>query len=75
MKHESSLKAISTHVPSGFSTNGVNEFKENKHMYYRGKDCMKVLSKKLLKIGKEISNEEKHDMKPLTDDEKKQHEE
>ena len=49
MKHESSLKAISTHVPSGFSTNGVNEFKENKHMYYRGKDCMKVLSKKIIK--------------------------
>ena len=49
VKHESSLKAISTHVPSGFSTNGVNEFKENKHMYYRGKDCMKVLSKKIIK--------------------------
>ena len=43
--------------------------------YYRGIDCMSKLSKDLLKIGKEIINEEKKAMLPLAGDEKIKHEE
>ena len=63
-------KTISTHLPSGYSTNVVNEYKDNYHTYYRGIDCMNKLSKDLLKIGKEIINEEKEAMLPLINDEK-----
>ena len=59
-----------THEPCGYSINKVNEYKDNYHTYYRGKDCMTKLSKDLLKIGKEILKEEKKDMIPSTDDEK-----
>ena len=68
-------KTISTHMPSGYSINVVNKYKDNYHTYYRGIDCMNKLSKDLLKIGKDIINEEKKDMLPLTDDEKIKHEE
>ena len=67
-------KTISTHTPSGYSINVVNEYKDNYHTYYRGIDCMNQLSKELLKIGKEIINEEKKAMLPLTDDQKIKHE-
>ena len=67
-------KTISTHTPSGYSINVVNEYKDNYHTYYRGIDCMNQLSKELLKIGKEIINEEKKDTIPLTDDQKIKHE-
>ena len=45
----------------------------NYHTYYRGEDCMKVLSQKLLEIAKEITSEEKHDMNPLTNNEENQY--
>ena len=63
-------KTVSTHIPSGYSINAVNEYKDNYHTYYRGIDCMNKLSKDLLKIGKKIINEEKKDTIPLTDDQK-----
>ena len=65
---------VNTHVPTGYSISVVNEYKENYHSYYRGKDCMEKLSKKLLRIGKEIINEDKKPMTPLTDDKKIKHE-
>ena len=64
-----------THEPCGYSINKVNEYKDNYHTYYRGKDCMTKLSKDLLKIGKEILNEKKKDMIPLIDDDKFKYEE
>ena len=48
-----------THKPTGYAINSVNEHKINDHTYYRGTDCMTKLSQDLLKIGKEILNEEK----------------
>ena len=59
-----------THETCGYSINKVNEYKDNYHTYYRGKDSMTKLSKNLLKIGKEIFNEEEKDMTLLIDDEK-----
>ena len=67
-------QTISTHVPSSFATSVINEFKTNYHTYYRGEDCMKVLSQKPKEIAKEITSEEKHDMNPLTDNEENQYE-
>ena len=66
---------VNTHVPTGYSISVVNEYKENYHSYYRGKDCMEKLSKNLLRIAKEIINEEKKPMTTITDDEKIKHEE
>ena len=68
-------KTVSTHIPSGYSINVVNEYKDNYHTYYRGIDCMNKLSKDLLKIGKNIVNEEKKPMIPLTDDQIIKHKE
>ena len=53
-------RIVNIHVSTGYSISVVNEYKENYHSYYRGKDCMEKLSKKLLRIGKEIINEEKN---------------
>ena len=64
-----------THIPTGYAINKVNEYKDNYHAYYRGKDCMTKLSKDLKKIEKEILNEEKKPMIPLTDDERIKHKE
>ena len=64
-----------THIPCGYSINKVNEYEDKNHTYYRGKDCMTKLSKDLLKIGKEILNEEKKPMIPLTDYAKIKHKE
>ena len=58
-----------THEPTGYTINSVNEYQNNYHTYYRGADCMTKLSQDLLKIRKEILNEEKKDI-PLKDDEK-----
>ena len=72
--NKSFSQAISTHVPSGFAISVINGFKTNYHTYYRGEDCMKVLSQKPKEIAKEITSEEKHDMNPLTDNEENQYE-
>ena len=72
--NKSFSQTVATHVPSGFAISVVTEFKTNYPTYYRVEDCMKVLSAKLLRVGKEISNEEKHDMILLTANEEKQYE-
>ena len=48
-----------TYIPTGYTINKVNEYEDNYHPYYRGKDGVTKLSKDLIKIGKEILNEEK----------------
>ena len=45
--------------------------KENKLNYYRGKDCIEKLSKKLKERAMTIINYENKEMKPLTKEENK----
>ena len=56
--------------PSGFSITVVSEFQENAHIYSNGKDCMKIFSKKLLEIWKDIKRKQQHHEIVLTEDEK-----
>ena len=51
-QNKSWSKNINTHIPTRYSINVVNEYKENFHKYHRGIDCMNRLSKDLLRIGK-----------------------
>ena len=65
------------HEPSGwamFTRCSFNE-KENKLNYYKGKDCIEKLCKKLKKRAMKINNYEKKDMIPLTKEENKSYEE
>ena len=57
--------------PSGYSLGLICSFDstKNKHYVYRGKDCVENFYKKLKDLGTEISNYEKKDMIPLTDEE------
>ena len=45
--------------------------KENKLNYYRGKDCIEKLCKKIKESANEIVNYEEKEMIPLTKEEKK----
>ena len=64
-------KAI--HEPCGYSLDLVSSFdsKENKHSFYRGKDCIKKFCKELKKICIKIVNYEQKEMIPLTDKKKR----
>ena len=64
-------KAI--HEPCGYSSDLISSFdiKENKHSFYRGKDCIKKFCKELRELATKIINYPKKDMDPLTDKEKK----
>ena len=68
-------KNISTHIPTGYAINVVNECKDNYHTYYRGTDCITRLSEELLRTGKQIRSEKEKPMLPLTNDEKTKHKE
>ena len=59
------------HEPSGWSMFIRCSFdkKENKLNYYRGKDCIEKLCKKLKESATEIINRERKEMVPLNDDE------
>ena len=65
-------KKKARHEPSGWAmfTRCSFDKKENKLNYYRGKDCIKKLCKKLKECTIEIINYEKKKMIPLTKDEK-----
>ena len=67
-------KAI--HEPCGYSLDLVSSFdlKENRHSFYRGKDCIKTFCKELKKICIKIVNYEQKEMIPLTDKEKEYYE-
>ena len=62
-------KAI--HEPCGYSSDLVSSFdsKQNKHSFYRGKDCTKNFCKDLKKHVIKIINFKEKDMIPLTDEE------
>ena len=61
------------HEPSGWSMSIIFSFdkKENKFNYYKGKDCIEKLCKKIKESANEIVNYEKKEMIPLTKEEKK----
>ena len=70
---KSYTEKIARHEPSGWSMFKKCSFneKENKLNYYRGKDCIEKLCKKLKKRAMKIINYEKKEMIPLTKEEKK----
>ena len=59
------------HEPSGWAmfTRCPFDKKENKFNYYKGKDCIEELCKKLKESPMEIINHEKKEMAPLTHEE------
>ena len=61
-------KKKARHKPSGWAlyTRCSFDKKENKLNYYRGKDCIEKLCKKLKESATEIINREKKEMVPLT---------
>ena len=63
--------------PCGYSLDLVSSFdsRENKHSFYRGKDCIKKFGKELKRICIKIVNYEQKEMIPLTDKEKEYYEE
>ena len=63
--------------PCGYSLDLVSSFdsKQNKHRFYRGKDCIKRLCSDLKELGTKIINYEQKEMIPLTDKENKFYEE
>ena len=67
-------KAI--HEPCCYSLELVSSFdlKENKHSFYRDKDCIKKFCKELKEICTKIVNYEHKEMIPLTDKEKEYYE-
>ena len=62
-------KAI--YEPCGYALDLVGSFdsKQNKHSFYRGKDCIKRFCSELKELGTKIVNYEQKEMKPLADDE------
>ena len=63
---------ITKHTPSGYSlvTCCSYDTSKNKRKYYRAEDCMKMLSKNLREQEMKISNYEKKEMIPLTNEDK-----
>ena len=57
--------------PSGYAWSLICSFDDtrNKQYFYRGKDCIENFCKDLKKLGKEIINFKKKEMKPLTNKE------
>ena len=66
-----------THEPLGWAvlTKCLFDKTEDKFDYYRGKDCIEKLCKKLKERAMKIINYEEKEMIPLTDEENKSHEE
>ena len=62
-------KAI--HEPSEYALSLISSFdsKENKHIFYRGKDYIKRFCSDLRESGTKIINYEQKEMTPLTDNE------
>ena len=64
------------HKPSGYSLVTCCSFdkSKNERKYYRGEDCMKMFCKDLKEQAMKITNYEKKEMIPLTDEKKEEHE-
>ena len=75
--NESYTERKAKHVPSGYSLSLICSFdsKENKHNFYRGRDCIEKFCKNLKELGTEIINYEEKDIIPLTDKKSKFYEE
>ena len=67
--NESYNERKAKHVPSGYSLSLICSFdsKENKHNFYRGRDCIEKFCKNLKELGTEIINYEEKDIILLTD--------
>ena len=72
-QQESYTERKAIHEPCGYSLDLVSPFdsKENKHSFYRGKNCIKKFCKELKELGTKIVNYEQKKMIPLTDEEKR----
>ena len=72
---KSSTTNISEHVPCKYTMSSIWAFgnRENKHILYRGKDCMKKFCTFLREHAKNIINSEKKKMLPITKEELKPH--
>ena len=57
------------HEPSGWSMSVICSFDKKDHNYYRGKDCIEKLCKKIKESANEIINYKKRDIIPLTQEE------
>ena len=68
---ESYTERKAIHEPWGYSLDLVSSFdsKQDKHSFYRGKDCAKKFCEDLKKHVKKIINFKEKDMIPLTDEE------
>ena len=68
---ESYTEKKSIHESCGYSIDLVSSFdsKQDKHSFYRGRDCSKKFCEDLKKHAIEIINFEEKEMKPLTDEE------
>ena len=65
------------HEPSGFALSLISSFdsKENKHHFYRGKDCIKRFCSDMKEFETKMINYEEKEMIPLTDNENRSYEE
>ena len=65
------------HEPCGYSLDLVSSFnsKQNKHSFYRRRDCIEKFCKDLKELATKIINYEEKEMIPLTDSENKFYEE
>ena len=74
---ESYTEKKAKHEPSGWAkfTRCSFDEKENKLNYYRGKDCIEKLCKKLKERAMKIINYEEKEMIPLTKEENKSYKE
>ena len=75
--NESYTERKAMHEPCGYSLDLVSSFdsKQNKHNFYRGKDCIKRFCSDLKELGTKVVNYEQKEMIPLTDNANKYYEE
>ena len=72
--NNSDSKTISRHEVSGYWLLVVNKHSDNYQTHHRGIDCMEKLSIELMTIGEDISEKEKKDEEPLTENEESEYE-
>ena len=75
--NESYTERKAMHEPSGYALSLISPFdsKENKHKFYRGKDCIKRFCSDLKELAIKIINYEQKEMIPLTDNENRSYDE
>ena len=67
------LKKKAMHEPCGYSLDSVSSFglEQNKHSFYRRRDCIEKFCKDLKELATKIINYEEKEVIPLTDNENK----